>query len=380
MKNQIYLVCISIIISIIINSCGGNNGTQQKVPAVPVQAFQVKSGNAVYYDVYPASVTALNQVEIRPEVSGYLTGIYFKDGQQVSKGMKLYAIDQQQYKAAYDLAVANLNVSKANLMKAQQDADRYNDLAKQDAIAKQVLDHALADLETAKSQVAAAQSNVNAVETNYRNSVIYSPFNGTIGISLVKLGSAVSAGQTLLNTVSSDNPKAVDFSVDEKQIGKFELLLHKKTNGKDSTFSIILPDQTVYQYTGQLNLIDRAVDPQTGTIKARLIFPNPKDLLKSGLTCNVRVLNDNTANNMLIPYKAVVEQMGEYHVFIINGDRVSLRNVQLGMSVNDMIIVKQGLESGDQVVTDGVQKLRDNVQIVITHGNSKPAPQAAYGK
>jgi membrane fusion protein (multidrug efflux system) len=294
--------------------------------------------------------------------------------------MKLYSIDQQQYKAAYDLAVANLNVAKANFFKAQQDADRYNDLAKRDAIARQVLEHSQADLETAKAQVAAAQSNVNAVETNFRNSVIYSPFNGTIGISLVKLGSAVTAGQTLLNTVSSDNPIAVDFSVDEKQISRFENLLHKKMSNKDSTFSITLPDQTVYTYYGQLSLIDRAVDPQTGTIKARLVFPNPKDLLKSGLTCDVRVLNNNTTNNILIPYKAVIEQMGEYHVFVINGNKVSQRNIQLGMSINDMIIVKQGLDAGEQIVTDGVQKLKDNAQIIITQTNSKPARQAAYGK
>ena len=101
-------------------------------------------------------MTALNQVDLRAQVTGYITGIYFKDGQHVSKGQKLYDIDRQQYLANYDQAVANLNVSKANLAKAQQDADRYNDLLKQDAIAKQVYDHAVADLQSAKMQVEAS--------------------------------------------------------------------------------------------------------------------------------------------------------------------------------------------------------------------------------
>ena len=211
--------------------CGKN--TPQQNPAnmaVPVSVYKIIPAIATYYDDYPATVTPLNQVDLRPEVSGYVTDIYFKEGQHVTKGMKLYGIDQQQYKAAYDQAVANLNVSKANLNKAQQDYDRYNELAKNDAIARQVLEHSEDDLQSAKMQVAAAENNVKVVETNFGYSTIYAPFNGTIGISQVKLGSSIAAGQTLLNTISSDNPMAVDFSVDEKNINRFTDLLQKKTD------------------------------------------------------------------------------------------------------------------------------------------------------
>ncbi len=206
--------------------------------------------------------------------------------------MKLYAIDQQQYQAAYDQAQANLNVAKSNLAKAQQDADRYMDLAKNDAVARQTLEHAQADLESAKMQVAAAEATVKSVETNLRYSTIYAPFDGTIGISLVKLGSAVSPGQTVLNTISSDDPIAVDCAVDEKQISRFNALLQSSTNGKDSTLMIVLPDQSLYPYPGRLSFLDRAVDPQTGTIRIRIIFPNPRRILKAGLTCNLRVRYD----------------------------------------------------------------------------------------
>src|SRR5579864_5391905 len=126
-------------------------------PPVSVNVYTVKSGSAQYYVSYPATVTAVNQVEVRPQVSGYITGIFFKEGQHVEKGQKIYSIDQQQYLGAYEQAVAQLNASEANLAKMQQDADRYQELGRQDAVAQQTVQHALADLQTAKKQVDAAQ-------------------------------------------------------------------------------------------------------------------------------------------------------------------------------------------------------------------------------
>ena len=364
MKKKIVSLGLLIVVPLIISSCSGNK-VQQKFPPTQVTAYEVKTGVASYFDDYPASVVALNQVEIRPEVSGYISDIYFNDGQYVTKGTKLYSIDQQQYKAAYEQAMANLNVAKANLMKAQQDADRYNELAKKNAIARQVLEHSQADLEVAKMQVAAADENVKVVQTNLRYSTITAPFNGTIGISSVKLGSSVVAGQTLLNTISSDNPMAVDFPVEESQIGRFTELLNKKASPSDSTFTLVLPDQKVYPYPGYITLLDRAVDPLTGTITARVVFPNVKNLLRPGLTCNIRVRNISPANSILIPYIAVSEQMGEYFVYLINGNKVSERKVKLGRNLGKMVIVDSGLTPGEKIVVEGIEKLRNNSPIQI---------------
>jgi membrane fusion protein (multidrug efflux system) len=345
-----------------------------------VVVYHVTSGGSTYFDEYPASVIALNQVDIRPEVSGYITGIYFKDGDHVSQGAKLYAIDQQQYKAAYDQALANLNVAKANYARAQEDADRYDDLAKQDAVARQLVDHAKADLRSAEMQVAAANANVESVQTNLRNSIFYAPFDGTIGISLVKMGSAVTAGQTLLNTISSDNPMGVDCSVDEKQIGRFGTLLQKNPRDQDSIFTMVLPDESIYPSPGRLVLMDRAVDPQTGTIRIRVIFPNGSNLLKPGLTCNLRVKSRDSQNSLLIPYKAVVEQMGEYFIYLVKGNTVTQRKVHLGMTINDMVVVKSGVQEGDQIVMEGVQKIRENSTIAAITPEAKSADRAAQPK
>src|SRR5215475_2777719 len=283
---------MSVVLSLSLASCGGGKPTgPQAPPPTPVDVYTVAAGNATYFDSYPGTATPLNQVDIKPQVSGNIIGIYFKDGQEVRKGMRLYSIDQQQYQAAVEAAKANLEVAKANLSKSQQDADRYEDLAKQDAIAKQTLDHQRADLEASKRQVEAAQANVANVSTNLKYSVIYAPFNGTIGISQVKIGTAVYP-QTLLNSVSTDDPMAVDIAIDQAEIPKFTQYFEKGTKPKDSLFSAVLPDGSVYPYPGQLYTLDRSVDPTTGTLRARITFPNPKNELRAGLTTNIRVRHE----------------------------------------------------------------------------------------
>jgi len=356
-------------------SCGEDSKKtpqQQAPPPVAVTLYTVEKGNATYFDNYPATVTPLNQVDIKPQVSGNIINISFKDGQHVYKGQKLYEIDQQQYRAAYEQALANLDVSKANLAKSQQDADRYTDLSKKDAIARQTLDHALADLESQKKQVDAAQANVRSVETNLKYSVISAPFDGTIGISQVKIGTSVYP-QTLLNSISSDDPLAVDIAVDQSEIPRFTQYLEKAPNARDSIFTISLPDGSLYPNPGHLYLIDREVDAQTGTIRVRLVFQNVKGMLKPGLTTNVHIKHQAGDSTLLIPYKAVVEQLGEFFVYQASGNRVVQHKVSLGQKIGDKIVIRTGLQEGDKVVTEGVQKLRDSSAIQT----GPPKPPAA---
>jgi membrane fusion protein (multidrug efflux system) len=322
-------------------------------------------------------------VEIRPQISGYITGIFFKEGQHVNKGEKLYQIDQQQYRGAYEQAVAQLNESQANLAKSQQDADRYQELEKQDAIARQTVDHALADLETAKKQVEAAKANVSSVETNLRYSTLYAPFSGTIGISQVKLGASVSPGSTVLNTISSEDPIAVDVALSERMIPLLVRLEKNKPAKTDSTFLLQLSDGSRYAFPGHIYIIDRAVDPQTGTIKLRLRFPNPDRLLKAGMTCNVLVENNGGGNSILIPYKSTLEQMGEFFVFVVKDNKVHQQKVTLGQRIGDKVIVTDGLKADETVVTDGVQKLKDGSEVKVGEpgGDAEnPAPDSTRAK
>ena len=358
----------------IIYSCADNQKpVQGPPPAIPVTVTTVHSTNTTYYDEYPATVSALNEINLTAQVTGYVTGIHFQDGAKVKKGQLLYSLDAQVYAANYQQAVANLQLQEANLEKAKKDAERYQELDKHDAIAKQQVDYANAAYEVAKKQVAAAKANVEGVQSNVKFSRIYAPFTGTIGISRVKQGTSVVAGQTILNTVSTDDPIAVDFNVDQKELYRFVQLQQKSTKRSDSVFTITFGND-LYPYPGSIGLIDRAVDPQTGSIKARLIFPNDKGMLKPGMNTTVRVRNSAASSSTLIPYKAVTEQLGEFFVYVVgDSNKVTQRKVQLGKQVGGGIIVNEGLTEGDQIAVEGVQNLREGT--VVTTAASDAAPK-----
>jgi membrane fusion protein (multidrug efflux system) len=361
---------------VFLTACGSSK--EQAPPAAPppakVTVQPVIKMDAVYYDEYPATINALNQVELRPQVSGFISGVYFKDGARVHKGQLLYSIDQQLYAANYQQAVAGLSVQEANLNKAQKDANRFHELDKNDAVAKQLVDNADAALEVAKKQADAARANIQAVQTNVKYTKVYAPFDGLIGISSVKPGAAVSAGQTLLNTVSSDKELAVDFNVDQKEIYRFTKLMSIAPQKADSTFSLAFGTD-VYPYPGKIALLDRAVNAQTGTIKARLIFPNNKNLLIAGMNGTVRVKNNSATQSLLIPYKAVTEQLGEFFVYVPNdSNKVSQRKILPGKQIGPNVIVKDGLKDGESVVVEGVQNLREGAAINTAPSQPVAAP------
>ncbi|MEP7145251.1 MAG: efflux RND transporter periplasmic adaptor subunit [Ferruginibacter sp.] len=358
-KKYIYFATV-----ILIASCSGKKPpAQQAPPPVKVTLYEVGLTDAVYYDEYPATVTPLNQVELRPQVSGFINGVHFKDGDRVRKGQLLYTIDEQLYSANYQQAIANSKVQEANMNLAQKNADRYHELDKNDAVARQLVDNADAALEVAKKQSEASKANIQAVQTSVRYTKVYAPFDGVIGISAVKSGTAVTAGQTVLNTISSDRDLAVDFNVDQKEIYRFTKLMNAQKKQGDSTFTLAFGID-VYPYPGKISLLDRAVNPQTGTIKTRLIFPNNKNLLIAGMDGTVRIKNSATTKAVIIPYKSVIEQLGEFFVYVANdSNKVSQRKITLGKQIGRDIIVNKGLESGEKIVVQGVQNLREGAVI-----------------
>ncbi len=366
---------LGIAAGILLAACGTKQPAPQQAAApaaVPVVTDTVEPVNAVYHDEYPGTVVALNQVDIRAQVSGYITGIFFKDGDKVQKGQKLYSIDAQIYNANYQQAIANLQVQETNLLKAQRDADRYHELDKNDAIAKQQVDYADAALAAAKKQVEASKAALNSVKSTLSFATIYAPFSGTIGISQVKEGTAVVAGQTILNVLSTDNPIAVDFAVNQQELYRFTQMQQQGRTVGDSTFTIAFGND-IYPESGSIALIDRAVDQQTGTIKTRLQFPNNKSLLKPGMSTLVRVLNKTGNSAVLIPYKAVVEQLGEFFVYVVgDSSKVNQRKVTLGKQIGTSVVISAGLQAGEKIVVQGVQNLREGVQI-----NDAPPQQPA---
>ena len=363
-------------------------------PEIPVNLYKVKLQSVLYYDKIPATTAALSQDNITPQVTGAITGIFFTEGQLVQKGQKLYEIDERIYQANYDAAVANEKVTESTLLQSQQDADRYEYLNKYNAVAKQLYDHALITLATSKAQVRSAEEAVKSAKTNLTYATIYAPFTGTIGFSQVKMGTVVSPG-TILNTISTDDPMAVDFIINEKLLPKFEKLKEAKTQ-IDSLFTFLLPDNSLYPATGKITVIDRAVDSQTGSIRVRLVFPNPKHYLRVGMSGVVRVHNQDTKPQLVLPNKAVVEQMGEYFTFVavdslVNNPKMGKdsatkkmpvllahqKKVVTGQTIGPNVVIKSGINEGDRIIIDGLQSLHDGSK--ITTANKAPGGKGGKG-
>lgn len=383
------ILITAIISCMIISSCKKEQPPHPQ--AVSVNLYTVKSQKVIYYDRYTATAAALSQVNLHPQVQGYITGIFFKEGSFVKKGEKLYEIDRTIYENNYNAALANLNAAESNLKQSQQDATRYEYLNKNRAVAKQIYDHAIATLENSQSAYKAAQEALKTAKTNLDYSIITAPFDGSIGFSQVKLGDLAAGGATLLNTISTVDPMGVDFLINEKLLPYFENIQDNKMPPIDSLFTLILPDNSAYSFTGKISVIDRAVDSQTGSIRIRLVFPNPKHALRTGMSLVVLVHNLDLTPQLVIPYSAVVEEMGEYFVYqskdsvMSNSDagessstaspqRHALfafqRKISLGAIIEPNVIIKKGLKDGDKIVVAGVQSLHNGSPITQKEGSS----------
>ena len=354
-------------------SCQDKAKQNVALPPTSVSVATAKIADAVYYNQYQGTVVAINTVELRSEVSGFITGIFFKDGDVVTRGKELYEIDRRKYEAAYQQAEANLLSAHANLVKAQKDIDRYTMLLKNDAVARQTVDQAQAAFETSKAQVAVAEAGVLSAKTDLSYSIITAPFTGRIGISQVKLGAQVSPGTTLLNTISAGNPMGIDVVIDEQDIDRFYKL---QKSGTDSTFRLQLSDGSSYNKAGKVLAIDRGVASGTGTIKVRVQFPNDDDALKDGMSCVLNVLNNDSGERIQIPYKAITEQMGEFFVFVSQDTIAKQHKVKLGPRIGSNVVIMSGINAGDKIITDGFQRLRDGGKIT-TANPSQQAPGKA---
>jgi RND family efflux transporter MFP subunit len=356
-------------------SCQNKAKPNTALPPTPVNVTEAKKAEAIYYDQYQGTVVAINTVELRSEVSGFITGIFFKDGDLVTRGKELYEIDRRKYEAAYQQAEANLQSADANLVKAQKDIDRYTMLLKNDAVARQTVDQAQAAYETAKAQVAVAKAGVLSAKTDLSYSIITAPFTGRIGISQVKLGAQVSPGTTLLNTISAENPMGVDVVIDQQGIDRFYKL---QKNNTDSTFKLQLSDVgDYYNKPGKVLAIDRGVASGTGTITVRIQFPNEDDVLKDGMSCVLNVLNSESGERVQIPYKAISEQMGEFFVFVSQDTIAKQHKVKLGPRIGADVVIMSGIEAGDKVITDGFQRLRDGGKITLGNPSQQGPANAA---
>jgi membrane fusion protein, multidrug efflux system len=405
------ILTVAFLISSGCKSKATNHAAQ--APPTAVVVMPVTQRTVPIYSEYVGQTQADNTVELRARVEGVLQKVYFREGAPVRKGQLLFTIDKRPFQAAVqsakamavkavsDLAQAQqrtdvlqaqaeLADAQAVLTRADQDVARLAPLAKEKAVTEQDLDAAIANQKSARASVDAKRANLTNLEAAVKYTIeraraevsaanarviqaeldlsycdIYSPINGIIGFLQVDEGNLVGRGEaTLLATVSASDPLLVDFNVSEIEYLK---LTDPETAGKrasDLRFELLLSDESVHPHAGQFRVLDRSVDPQTGTMKVEATFPNPGSYLRPGQFARVRVAVAEKENAILVPQRAVQELQGTKTVMVVDQEnKVAVRSVRLGDKVDKDIVVLDGLNPGERVIVEGMQKVRPGAQV-----------------
>jgi len=314
-------------------------------------------------------------VEIRARVEGYLETVNFQEGSIVRQGNLLYTIDRKPLEAILAQARADQATAEARLAKANNDVARYTPLVAKQAVSQRELDDAIAQQDATRSQVEAAKAGVEKAALDLGYTRITAPLTGLVGTTLVKAGNLVGRGEsTLLTTVSQINPALFRVGITEAdylRVARRAMAGGAKA-GQQRDIQLMLADGTVYPHLGRVNVVDRAVDPTTGTLGVQLLYPNPDLLLRPGQYGRARLLLDNKPGALLVQQRAVIELQNLYSVAVVDGSgKVAFRNVKVGPRVESLWIIEEGLRAGERVVVEGLQRIQDGMMVT-----AKPVPPA----
>jgi membrane fusion protein (multidrug efflux system) len=324
-------------------------------------------------------------VDIRARVEGFLDTVNFREGSFVRKGDLLYVIDPKPLQASLAKAQGDLAAAKARLEKTNNDVARYTPLAAQRAVSQQELDNARAAQDGAASQVAAAAAVVDKARLDLGYTRVTSPINGLVGTTQVKPGNLVGHGDaTLLTTISQIDPIIFRVAVAEAdylRIARTEVAERNRARSAGG-IELALADGTVHPYPGRLGPVEREVNAATGTLGVQILFPNPGFILRPGQYGRARILLDMKEGALLVPQRAVREVQGLYSVAVVNGDKVTFRNVTVGQRVGTLWVIDKGITRDDHIVAEGLQAITDGMTVVAkAMPESSPAeqPVATHG-
>ncbi|BDG01935.1 efflux RND transporter periplasmic adaptor subunit [Anaeromyxobacter oryzae] len=333
-----------------------------------------------------ATLRGYEDVEIRARVEGYLRSVDYREGFEVKKGQLLFTIDDQPYRAKLAETKGELARAESALAKTDLDVARFKPLAAQRAISQAELDNAIAAQRSARAVVDAAKALVENAKLDLGYCRITSPVAGLAGQAQRKVGDLVGKGEaTLLTTISSIDPIRVSVNIPEALYLKFASSLPrtdapapKGTPVKGPGAELVLADGSVFPERGHIVLVDRAVDPQTGTLRADLAFRNPSKLLRPGLYGKVRYAAERRTGALLVPQRAVVEVQGQYSVVVVNAEgKAETRKVKVGPRVGSLWILEEGVKPGEKVIVEGARRVVDGMPVKATTVPAEAAPTAA---
>jgi membrane fusion protein, multidrug efflux system len=350
------LAVMSITIAALIG-CKQAPVAKPQLAAAPVEAAQVITKDVRVSDEFNGRVWATDYVDIRPRVTGYIDRIAFREGQMVHKGDLLYVIDPRPYKDAADNARAQLDREHAAADFAQIQEDRAQRLKQSDAVSQEELQNRSSDLLQSGARVKAAEAAVASADLNLSYTEVRSPIDGRISRTQLTLGNLAQADQTVLTTVVSVDPVYVYFDCDEQSYLRFQQSAHSGAGvGSENPVRVALADEQDFPHAGHIDFVDNQLNPSTGTIRARVVLPNPDHTLTPGLFARVELQSAVPRQAMLIDEKAVLTDQDRKYVYVVGPGNIALRkDIVLGATTDGLRIVKSGLTPDDRVIVGGFQ-------------------------
>lgn len=351
-------------------------------PPPTVITAQVTQKTVPIYVENVGQTLAAEMVEIRARITGFITEAPFKEGSLVKKGDLLFQIDPREYEAVVDQSRANVAKAEASVERARADVVRLAPLVASSAISKQESDNAATTAKVAEADLLAAKAALATAELNLSYATMTAPFDGMIGARKVDVGNYVggSADSSLLATISTTDPMHVTFNVAEQNYLRFQRRFMgdgaaQQEHSAKMEFELILSDGSVYEHKGTFEFADRALDPRTGTLKIEISFPNDEHLLRPGQFARVRAKAEERPDALLVPQRAVTETQSLQSVLIVGeGNKVEQRAVKTSGRYEDFFIVTSGVQAGETVIIEGVQKARPGM-VVNPKSESEAAPE-----
>lgn len=369
---------------LVLAGCSSHAAPNAGMPPPPeVSVANVLTKSVHQWDEYSGHVAAVESVELRPRVSGYVQRVAYREGQDVRKGDLLFVIDQRPYRAALDRAQADLERARSESRLAQAQDARAQSLIEAKAISREEFDQRRAATSGTGASVRAAEAAVAAARLNLQFTEVRSPINGRAGRALVTEGNLAQADATQLTTVVSQDPVFVYFESDEQSLLRYAEMARKgERNATRNPVRVGLASESGYPHEGTVDFVDNQVDPRTGTIRARAVLKNPDRLFTPGLFARVQLQGSGEFNAMLIDDSAVLTDQDRKYVYVIGPKNSAMRkDVVLGRSIDGLRVVESGLAPTDKVIVHGVQKVFmpgmpvKPVQIAM----GAPAPQPTAG-
>ena len=353
------------------------NATEPETPApsaLPVTVANPAVRSIVEWDEYSGRFAAVDNVEIRARVSGYMTDISFKPGQVVQKGDLLFRIDPRPFEASLAAANADLESAKAGAENASAEYQRGKRLLATDAISKEVVDDRLRAIRQAEAQVAAAQARVDQAKLNLEFTEVRSPITGRISDDFVSEGNLIvggAQGGTLLTTVVSTDPIHFEFTASEADYLKYLRLDRdgSRTSGRNTEHPVRvrLMDEDSFDHHGKLNFVDNQLDYSTGTMRGTATLANPDGLLAPGMFGRLQLIGSGEYEAVLIPDSAVQTDQSEKFVWVTDKDETAQRRpVKLGPLVDGLRVIRSGLVGDERVIVAGTQFVKPNTPVLAS--------------